>query len=77
MTLDDCQRSLSIIVQRAADGTASELDAVWGRILVDGMKYLVPTLEASLVENRSDTRAKLIELLQDAGDDDGPPLLEA
>jgi hypothetical protein len=73
VTLSDCQRALSSIAGRAASGMASEIDIEAMKILMDGMKYLVPALEAALDVNVSTGRFNIddvvLKLIDTSNDD--------
>ena len=69
-TLTDVQEALSAIAIRAKDQNASEIDVSMARIFADSMKYLVPALEASMVQNTNDS--DIVERLLGRANNDHP-----
>lgn len=54
LTLSKCQEALEKIVERAGNQEADNIDVMMAKVLMDGMKYLTPALEASMVQNTND-----------------------
>ena len=76
LTLSKCQDALEAIVERAKekDG-ASDIDVQFAKILMDGMKYLTPALEASMVQQTNDN--DIVLKLLGTPDADNHPTLPA
>lgn len=70
LTLSKCQEALEAIVERAKDKDASDIDLQFAKVLMDGMKYLTPALEASMVQQTNDI--DIIEKLMSIANHDHP-----
>lgn len=76
-TLSDVQDALSAIALRAKNQQANEIDVAMAKTFADSMKYLVPALEASMVQHTNDQSIVNQFLEMESNDADNPPALPA